>query len=181
MITLKNLQDLRNGIVKKLKKAHRTLAEQQSKLKEMRQAKVRGQQSIETKSFRVLKEIGVQLSSYHGRSLNGKDIKKVMNYFTHLFDKFASIFKKGKREDCLLSDDDINSVCLHFREAFVLWDGAFLLARTINPMNEDVHTYQRFVLTALQGAKILQCSITPKVHMMLRHVVWQKSGIFQGG
>ncbi len=28
---------------------------------------------------RLLKEIGVELSSYHGGSLNGKDIKKVMN------------------------------------------------------------------------------------------------------
>jgi len=42
------------------------------------------------KVFRVLKEIGVELSSYHGGSLNGKDIKKVMNNATHLFDTFAS-------------------------------------------------------------------------------------------
>jgi hypothetical protein len=58
----------------------------------------------------VLKEIGVELSSYHGGSLNGKDIEKVMNNATHLFDEFASIFKKWKREDCLLSDNDINSM-----------------------------------------------------------------------
>jgi hypothetical protein len=42
----------------------------------MRQSKVREQQSIETKVFRVLKEIGDKLSSYHRGGLNGKDIKK---------------------------------------------------------------------------------------------------------
>ncbi len=172
VITLKNLQDIRNGIVEKLKKACRTLPEQQSKLKEICQAKVRGQQSIETKLFRVLKEIGVELSSYHGESLNRKDIKKMINNATHLLDKFTSIFKKGKREDCLLSEDNINLMCLHLREVFVLWDRAFSLVRTINPTNEDVHTCQRFVLAALHGGKILQRPITPKVHAMLRHVAW---------
>jgi hypothetical protein len=139
----------------------------------MRRTKVRKQQSIETKMFRVLKEIGVELSSYHGGSLNGKDIKKVMNNATHLFDEFAKIFKEGKREGCPLSDEDIDAMCLHFKEVFVLWDGAFSLARTINPTEEEAQTYQRFVEAALHGSKILQCPITPKVHIMLRHVFWQ--------
>ena len=73
---LKKRQDLRNGIAVKLKNARRTLAEGQAKLKKMCRAKVRGQHSIETKIFRVLKESGVELSSYHGGSLNGKDIKR---------------------------------------------------------------------------------------------------------
>ena len=37
----------------------------------------------------------------------------------------------------------------------------------------DAHTYQTFVEAALRGSKILQCPITPKVHVMLRHVAWQ--------
>ena len=100
----------------KLKKARHRLADHQAKLKEMRRAKVRGQQSIETKEFKVLKEIGAELSSYHGGSLNGKDIKKVMNNASHIFDKLAAIFKMGKREECLLADADIDLTCLHFGE-----------------------------------------------------------------
>jgi hypothetical protein len=76
LILLNNLQKIWDGIVDKLRKARCTLADQQTKLKEMRRAKVKGQQSIETKVFQVLKEIGVELSPYHGGSLNGKDIKK---------------------------------------------------------------------------------------------------------
>jgi len=69
MIELNPLQNFRDGMVNKLKKACRVLADHQAKLKEMRRAKVRGQHSIETKVFKVLKEIGVELSSYHVESL----------------------------------------------------------------------------------------------------------------
>ena len=109
--------------------------------------------------------------------MNGKDIKKVMNNATHLFDAFTAIFKEGKREGCLLSDADIDTMCLHFREVYVLWDGAFALARTFNPTNEDAETYQTFVSAAVQSSGILGCPITPKVHTMLRHVEWQMKNI----
>jgi hypothetical protein len=85
----------------------------------------------------VLKEIGLELSSYHGRSLNGMDIKKVMNNATYIFDQFAAIFKEVKREGCQLMDADIDLMCLHFGEVYVLWDKAFSLGRTINPTDED--------------------------------------------
>ena len=47
-------------------------------------------------------------------SLNVKDIKKVMNDASHIFDQFAAIFKGGEREECLLADADIDLMCLHF-------------------------------------------------------------------
>ena len=65
---------------------------------------------------------------------------------------------------------------------FVLWDGAFSLARTVNPMKLHVITYQRnvLVLAAVEGSKALKCTVTPKVHMMLKHVEWQMTNI-KGG
>jgi hypothetical protein len=168
-------------MVEKLKKARHTLVDQQAKLKVMRQAKVRGQQSIETTRIKVLKEIGVELSSYHGGSLHGKDIKKVMNNASYIFDQFAAIFKEGKRKECLLVDADINLMCLHFWEVYVLWNGAFLLARMINPTYEDADTYQTFLLAEVHGSNILQCPITPKVYTMLRYVQWQMKNIPGGG
>jgi hypothetical protein len=125
----------------------------------------------------VLKDIGIELSSYHGGSLNGKDIKKVMNNASHVFDNFSLVFKEGKRDDCLLLDVEIELLCLHFCEVFVLWGGAFLLAWTVNPMEIDVIAYQRYVLAAVKGSKTLQCTVTPKVHMMLKHVEWQMTNI----
>ncbi len=61
----------------KLQKTQLTLADQQLKLKGMQLEKVKGRGSIETRMFDVLKEIRVELSSYQGGSLNGKDIKNL--------------------------------------------------------------------------------------------------------
>jgi hypothetical protein len=134
----------------------------------------------ETKVFRVLKENGVELSSYHGGSLDGKDIKKGVNNASHIFDQFAVIFQEGKRKDCLLPDDGVKEMCLHFWEVYVLWDGAFSLAQKFAPTDKDCKTYQKFVNVALQGSMILQCSITPKVHSMPRHVKWQMKNLLGG-
>jgi len=129
--------------------------DQQLKLKTMRTSKVKDQQSIETKIFKVLKEIGVDLRSYRGGSLNGKDIRKVMMNACYIFDTFATIFKVGKRPNCMLSDANINALCMQFCEVFVLWDGAFSLARTINPTEIDCSTYRMYVRAAVKGSKNL--------------------------
>jgi hypothetical protein len=84
---------------------------------------------------------------------------------------------RGKWDGCPLEDDDIDCMCLHFREVFLLWDGSFSLARKIDPTPEDEHTYQMFVDTALHGSQVLQCSIMPKVHIMVRHIAWQMINI----
>ncbi len=100
-----------------------------------------------------------------------------MNNASHICDKFAAIFKEGKRKECLLSDDDMESMCLHFWQVYDLWDGAFLLARTINPTDEDADAYQTFVFAVVHVSKILQCSITPKVHAILWHVQLQMKNL----
>jgi hypothetical protein len=42
--------------------------------------------------------------------------KNVMNDATLIFDQFTAIFKERKREGCLLTNADINLMCLHFWE-----------------------------------------------------------------
>jgi hypothetical protein len=63
---------------------------------------------------------------------------------------------------------------------FVLWDGAFSLARTIDPTNIDTSNYRMYVDASVKGGKDLQCTVTPKVHLMLEHVEWQMANI-EGG
>ena len=55
---------------------NREFVEKQLKLQTMRTLKVKAQVSIETQIFSVLQEIGVELSSFRERSLNGRDIKR---------------------------------------------------------------------------------------------------------
>ena len=40
-------------------------------------------------------------------------------------------------------------------------------------MEQDTKTYLRYVLVAVHGNDALGCTVTPKVHMMLRHVAFQ--------
>jgi len=126
--TLNDLDVHHNHLVKKLKRARRTLADLQLKLKAIETTKGKTEHSIETKMFKLLKNIGVELSSYHGGSLNWKDIKKVMNNAADIFDELADIMKEGKRPDSILSNANVDALCLHFWEVFVLWDRAFSLA-----------------------------------------------------
>ena len=59
-INLRTLDEFHNReFVEKLSKARKMVTDQQLKLKTMRTSKVKDQQRIETKIFKVLKEIGV--------------------------------------------------------------------------------------------------------------------------
>ncbi len=83
--------------------------------------------------------------------------------------------------DSILSDANVNALCLHFWEVFILWDGAFSLARTVNPMKNDTKTYLHYVSKVVHGNDALHCTITPKVHLMFKHVAWQIRNIWGGG
>jgi hypothetical protein len=62
-------------------------------------------------------------------------------------------------------------LCL--QEVSVLWDGVFSLAQTVSPMEQDTKTYLKYVLAAVHGNNALRCTVTPKVHTMLKHVAFQ--------
>jgi hypothetical protein len=85
-------------------------SEQQKNLHvlQLQSSKAKSAASLETKLFKVLKEIAVEQSSYHAGSLNGKDIKKVNNNATYLFDEFWLFLKLGKQDNCKSSDDAID-------------------------------------------------------------------------
>ena len=64
---------------------------------------------------------------------------------------------------------------------FLLWDGAFASARMINPRPEDAKIYGQFVEAAVAGHFQLGLNVTPKVHLMLKHVERQMVEIDGGG
>ncbi len=55
-----------------------------------------------------------------------------------------------------------------------------MLARTVNPMRQDTHTYLWYVQAAVHGNAALHCTVTPKVHLILKHVTWQMQNICGG-
>lgn len=127
--------------------------------------------------FNVLKNnYAIKLQAYHGGSLHGKDHQKIMNSADEIFILFATILKEYKKADCELSDDDIDELCQKYSDLYMLWDGAFSFASTINPTREDIAMYERFVTAAVHLHKDLGMNVTPKVHMMWKHVKHQIPG-----
>ena len=166
------LKDERMVIADKLKKARKFLADMKKKLTTFRSVRKRSSESLESQLMKVLKTIGVELQRYHGGSLNGKDIKKVMDNAALVFDRFTKILKAG-REDCSVSQEEIETVCLQYKSVFLLWDGAFSYARKVDPTDEDIEMCRRFVVSAVHAHDAIKCSITHKAHLMWRHVCWQ--------
>ena len=164
----------------RLKRLRTYLSELKSKLVDFRKVRKSSGEGLESKMFKVLKEVGVELESYHGGSLNGKDIIKVADNCDYIFQRFKNILVQGKKEGCELDDEAIKEKCDEFKRTFLLWDGAFSHARKVNPDNDDIEMCSRFVKAAVDAHKDIGCSITHKVHLMLCHVVWQMDLIEDG-
>jgi len=170
---LEPLATERGVITGNLKRTRAYLKELTIKLKSFRKVRKKSDVGLETKMFRVLKSIGVELTRYHGGSLMGKDIKKVMDNASHIFDEFKKILKDGKRSNAVL-DDDIDKKCEEYKSVFLLWDGAFSIARKVGKLeDDDINQFQIYVDAAVQAHKDVGCNITHKVHLMWKHVAWQ--------
>lgn len=175
----KKHQAQRDAIANRLKKARTLLARVKERIVSMRSERKR-KDGMEAKMERVLKGVGVEIQRYHGGSLTGKDILKVVANANHIFDEFAKIFIEHKRKDCVLSDDEIRQLCEDHKRAILLWDGAFSHARTVDPTAHDFAMYQRYINGAVYYHIKIGCSITPKVHLMLKHALKQMKA-FEGG
>ena len=111
----------------------------------------RKENGLESKMFKVLREIGVELTCYHGVSLNDNDIRNVTDNATYVFDQWALILKEGKREGCMLGPDAIVERCEEYKSAFLLWDGAFSFARKVNLTSDDRAMFRIFVDATVDG------------------------------
>ena len=176
----KRLQAVRDEMTKLIDKSCRRLTVLKEKMGTYRSATKRIPHSIESLLYNEMKKKGVEIQSYHGGSLTGKDIKKVMNHAAELFDTFAGILKDNRKEGCLFDDSDIDDLCSQFRAVFLLWDGVFSYARKIDPTEDDCAQYNQFVSAAVQGHTNLGCSVTPKVHLMLKHTEHQMRTLPRG-
>ena len=83
-------------------------------------------------------------------------------------------------ESTAMVNKNSKNMCQSFKLCFELWDAAFSLARKYEPTGDDAAMYQRFVDAAVNRHIQLGLSVTPKVHLMHKHVRWQMENI-EGG
>ena len=169
---LKPFQQKRDAFAKKVKKGRALLGRLKKKLTKFRSTRKKSKDGIEAKFLRVLKTINVELTRYHGGSFTGVDIKKIIANASYVFDEFTTILKANNRTGNW-NDTQIEELCEQHKRLFLLWDGAFSAARTINPTEEDFIMYSRFVRAAVKCHVEVGCSVTHKVHLMVSHVLTQ--------
>ena len=97
-----------------------------------------------------------------------------------VFKMFSNILVTHKKPDCTLSADEIVCTCNKFGRLCVLWDGAFSIASRVDPSADDIKLYGRYVEAVVHSHVAMECSVTPKVHLMWRHVREQMCTIVGG-
>ena len=105
------LVESRKEIAKRLKKKRTYLGLLKKQLRTFRSNRRKSGEGLESKMFKLLREIGVKLTHYHGGSLNGKDIRKVTDNATYIFDQWALILKEGNGEGYMMGPDAIDERC----------------------------------------------------------------------
>ena len=112
---IKPLNKLREKVTNKITKAQAYLKRLKERVQGLKRARARAGGGIEDLLFGVLKSIyGVKIQAYHGGSLHGKDIQKVMNNAREVFQMFSGILITHKKSDCAVSDAEIESICNRF-------------------------------------------------------------------
>ena len=166
------LKKKRARITNRLKNARAYLKKIKDEIVAYQSCRRRSGDGIEAEMFKILKvKYGIKLQAYHGGSMTGKDIQKVMENASEIFPLFANILMANKRPDSKFStQDEIDDLCNSFKNAFILWDGAFSFASKISPSEDNVQQYSRFSTVAVYSHVSLGCNVTPKVHMMWKHV-----------
>ena len=73
-----------------------------NKLTEFCSTRKKSNDGVEAKMVRVLKLVGVEIQRYHGGSLAGTDIKKMIANASFEFDEFEEILKEehNQNKDC---------------------------------------------------------------------------------
>ena len=174
MNTIKPLDKKRKKITDKLSKARTHLKTLKDKIAEYKKDRKKDGDGIESQLFSVLKSMyGITIQAYHGGSLTGKDIQKLMSNADEIFSIFANILKSNKKPGCSYGDVEIDALCKSFANLCILWDGAFSYASKVNPTADDIALYKRYVTAAVYCHVAEGLSVTPKVHMMWKHVATQ--------
>ena len=87
-----------------------------------------------------------------------------------IFSLFSDILQKKKKPGCDMDDAGISAMCTKYASLCVLWDGAFSCISKESPSPADISQYQRYAKAAVYSHVAIGCSVTPKVHMIWKHV-----------
>ena len=120
----------------------------------------------------VLKLVGVELTWYHGGNLTRMDIKQIIANATFIFNEFKKTLLEDRKNDGM-SEEAIKKMCADHKTFHLLWNGAFSLARMVDPSDGNTDLYKRYVFAAVCCHVCIGCNVTHKIHSMWLHVADQ--------
>ena len=157
------------------------LKEIKTNLDKMTKARRGEEESIYTAVDKIFQKIGANRAHYFGRKFEGIDIRKIMEKANDLFGVNGTIRLK-------LLDNASNSeveektmkICEELGLSFKLWDGVFSAIHEVDPTDDHCDKTQVMIDKAMKQLRLMNFSITPKMHGMEKHVVSQMRKI-RGG
>ncbi|KAL7548721.1 hypothetical protein ACHAWF_011993 [Thalassiosira exigua] len=121
----------------------------------------------------ILKRYGIHRSAYHGGQINGIGIKLLMDNAAGIMAEIKTLFISKLTVDSRAGADKIEKFCSDMTRYFTLWDDAFSMMHTVDPVEEDFVKTQATIDLAMECMRNLGMSITPKAHGAEAHVVNQ--------
>jgi hypothetical protein len=111
---------------------------------------------------------------------NGVTIRKLMDGADSIMNEVFDALVEHKREECTLSNNDIQQLCTNVKLALTMWDGIFSAINKEDPTEQHCNETQEKINLAMLHMRTLGFSITPKLHGLESHVVEQMRSI-KGG
>jgi hypothetical protein len=132
--------------------------------------------SIHTKIERILENHGIKIQRFHGGTLTGGAILKllekheiIMDDITHVCHEYISNHKSGKYSVHMPSIDNFDKVLDAHRCLFKAQDAAYAHLRLINPTTKEMaETRERIAIMKILWLQ-MGLSITPKAHLVFDH------------
>ena len=162
---LKPLQQAYTTLASEASLGRVLLARLKNKLTDFRSTRKKSNAGNGAMMVRVLNLVGVEIQQYH-------DIKKVISNASFVFNEFGEILKEecNQNKDCEITNKEISTICNGHKILYLLWDGAFSAAQTIDPTDDNQTEYCRYVYAAVHCHVKIGCSVTHKEHLMWVHV-----------
>ena len=98
----------------------------------------------------IFNKYKIHRSAYHSGQINGVGIKLLMDNATEIMGEIKELFLQ-RQTDSSVAHDQICDFCNHMTQFFTLWDDAFSLVHTIDPVEKDFVDAQNTIDQALQS------------------------------
>ena len=172
---IKALNEERNKMTMDVQKSKAVERRLREKLDGYRLARKTDDTSIYSKIDEILTKYDIKRAAYHGGQLTGVCVKQLMSKADEIMNEVATLLidEKQHNDECIMTDDAINTLCDNMATLLIRWDGALACLHTVNPTEEDCTQAQNFIDQAMELTREMGYSVTPKYHGAEAHIVNQ--------